>query len=193
MAAETWFDAKDALELGWPRAWQSRCALPPASTSAGSAMRRLNWSRRWRMERDRQHRSETGDDADDPADVARTRPASVRVIRWNPTREAEPILAHSRWLRSASTAAVANAAPDPAAIRAEAIAHARAVVDLCRLAGQPQMAGASSNRTPVSTTSARRFWRQGRGRARNHRRTTRNPAAPRRPAPGARSSPAPSN
>lgn len=31
--------------------------------------------------------------------------------------------------------------PDPAAIRAEAITHARAVVDLCRLAGQPQMAG----------------------------------------------------
>ena len=30
---------------------------------------------------------------------------------------------------------------DPAAIRAEAITHARAVVDLCRLAGQPQMAG----------------------------------------------------
>ena len=33
------------------------------------------------------------------------------------------------------------APPDPAAIRAEAITHARAVVDLCRLAGQPQMAG----------------------------------------------------
>ena len=34
-----------------------------------------------------------------------------------------------------------GAPPDPAAIRAEAIGHARAVVDLCRLAGQPQMAG----------------------------------------------------
>jgi hypothetical protein len=33
------------------------------------------------------------------------------------------------------------AAPDVQAIRAEAIAHARAVIDLCRLAGQPQMAG----------------------------------------------------
>jgi ATP-dependent protease ClpP protease subunit len=40
-----------------------------------------------------------------------------------------------------STVATANTAPDPTAIRAEAIAHARAVVDLCRLAGQPQMAG----------------------------------------------------
>ena len=34
-----------------------------------------------------------------------------------------------------------HAAPDAQAIRAEAIAHARAVIDLCRLAGQPQMAG----------------------------------------------------
>ena len=33
------------------------------------------------------------------------------------------------------------APPDPVAIRAEAITHARAVVDLCHLAGQPQMAG----------------------------------------------------
>jgi hypothetical protein len=40
-----------------------------------------------------------------------------------------------------STVAAANTAPDASAIRAEAIAHARAVVDLCRLAGQPQMAG----------------------------------------------------
>jgi len=31
--------------------------------------------------------------------------------------------------------------PDPAAVRAEALAHARAVIDLCRLAGLPQMAG----------------------------------------------------
>ncbi|WP_161594676.1 head maturation protease, ClpP-related [Marimonas lutisalis] len=37
--------------------------------------------------------------------------------------------------------AAGGAPPDPAAIRAEAITHARTVVDLCRLAGQPQMAG----------------------------------------------------
>jgi ATP-dependent Clp protease, protease subunit len=34
-----------------------------------------------------------------------------------------------------------DAAPDAQAIRAEAIVHARAVIDLCRLAGLPQMAG----------------------------------------------------
>ena len=37
--------------------------------------------------------------------------------------------------------AATNVAPDAGAIRAEAIGHARAVVDLCRLAGQPQIAG----------------------------------------------------
>jgi ATP-dependent Clp protease, protease subunit len=40
-----------------------------------------------------------------------------------------------------STVAAADTALDATAIRAEAIAHARAVIDLCRLAGQPQMAG----------------------------------------------------
>jgi len=40
-----------------------------------------------------------------------------------------------------SSVVVTNTAQDASAIRAEAIAHARAVMDLCRLAGQPQMAG----------------------------------------------------
>jgi hypothetical protein len=40
-----------------------------------------------------------------------------------------------------SSVVVTNTAQDASAIRAEAIAHARAVIDLCRLAGQPQMAG----------------------------------------------------
>jgi ATP-dependent Clp protease, protease subunit len=43
--------------------------------------------------------------------------------------------------KSPSTVAAANTAADASAIRASAMAHARAVVDLCRLAGQPQMAG----------------------------------------------------
>ena len=37
--------------------------------------------------------------------------------------------------------AAADPAADPTAMRAEAMAHARAVVEFCRLAGQPQMAG----------------------------------------------------
>ena len=39
------------------------------------------------------------------------------------------------------TVAVSNGAASAASIRADILAHARAVVDLCRLAGQPQMAG----------------------------------------------------
>ncbi|OJF92785.1 head maturation protease, ClpP-related [Pararhizobium antarcticum] len=39
------------------------------------------------------------------------------------------------------TVAAANGAADAASIRATALNHARVVVDLCRLAGQPQMAG----------------------------------------------------
>ena len=38
-------------------------------------------------------------------------------------------------------AACETTTADTATVRAEAIAHARAVIDLCRLAGQPQMAG----------------------------------------------------
>ncbi len=53
--------------------------------------------------------------------------------------------------------------------------------------------GGSSNRTPVSTTSASPFWRQ---KPRPNPRSppiTRNPAGARQPVPGARSSPAPSS
>jgi ATP-dependent Clp endopeptidase proteolytic subunit ClpP len=42
---------------------------------------------------------------------------------------------------SESSVAAADTAPDATTIRAEAIGHARAVIDLCRLAGQLQMAG----------------------------------------------------
>ena len=38
-------------------------------------------------------------------------------------------------------AACETTTADTATVRAEAIAHARAVIDLCRLAGQPQMVG----------------------------------------------------
>jgi hypothetical protein len=41
----------------------------------------------------------------------------------------------------AETPTPGGSPPDPVAIRAEAIGHARAVIDLCRLAGLPRMAG----------------------------------------------------
>jgi ATP-dependent Clp protease protease subunit len=92
-----------------------------------------------------------------------------------------------------SAAADSGAPPDPAAIRAEAIAHARAVVDLCRLAGQPQMAGrfleqdASLDEVRAALLAAKAEPSP------RSRPITRSPAAARPPAPGARSSPAPSS
>ena len=45
MAAETWFDAADALAQGFADRMSSRCASPRGSTSRASAMRRRSWSR----------------------------------------------------------------------------------------------------------------------------------------------------
>ncbi len=53
--------------------------------------------------------------------------------------------------------------------------------------------GGSSNRTPVSTTCAWPFWRQKPRPNPKSPPITRNPAGPRQPVPGARSSPAPSS
>ena len=67
------------------------------------------------------------------ADAApRSEPARTEVADGDaPPADADP----------ETSDAATNAAPDAGAIRAEAIAHARAVVDLCRLAGLPRMAG----------------------------------------------------
>ncbi len=64
-------------------------------------------------------------------DVSRFRNAPAAVVEAL-TKKAEPE-------RGAPEQEIPTS-PDPAAIRTEAIAYARAVVDLCRLAGQPQMA-----------------------------------------------------
>ena len=124
MAAETWFSAAEALEAGLatqlaePVRIAARFDIarfrnaPPALVDAVEA-------------------SEPEDDAtapdivDDANDVAAPPDAATQPGAHVPD----------------ATAAAASTGPDPASIRAEAIAHARAVVDLCRLAGQPQMAG----------------------------------------------------
>ena len=89
--------------------------------------------------------------------------------------------------------AATNAAPDAGAIRAEAISHARAVIDLCRLAGQPRMAGRFLEQDAASTRCARRSSQPRRKPSPRSRRITRSPAVTRPRAPGARSSPAPSS
>jgi ATP-dependent Clp protease, protease subunit len=120
MAAETWLDAQDALEFGLI----DRIAEPVKLAAS--------------------------------FDVARFRnapPELVEATREPDEPQAQEVLTEG--------VADANTQPDPerpaaeapnqaagdatttnaATVRAEAIAHARAVIDLCRLAGQPQMAG----------------------------------------------------
>ena len=156
MAAETWLDAKDALDLDFI----DRIAEPVKLAASFDVTRFRNAppevveavtetvaaSNGFEGDPDQTTKgrppavpeSDVGNDNITPADTAT--PAEdpsapigqgAGVFDGN-TRPSIP---------SESSVAVANTAPDASAIRAEAIAHARAVIDLCRLAGQPQMAG----------------------------------------------------
>ena len=96
-------------------------------------MRRPHWSRRWSTRsRTAAAEPETVPDGNgletDPvgSDIAEDHPAETAEGHVQPANMPPP---------------ETSPPPDPAAIRADAIAHARAVIDLCRLAGQPQMAG----------------------------------------------------
>jgi ATP-dependent protease ClpP protease subunit len=154
MAAETWFDAKDALDLGLA----TRMAEPVRIAASFDIGRFRN------APPELVEASEPGGvatDADivgDDNDVAEgddpppdDDPASkVPVGNVDPEAPVDDPATPQRDVAGdnipsddsgPSTVAVANTAPDASAIRAEAIAYARAVIDLCRLAGQPQMAG----------------------------------------------------
>jgi ATP-dependent protease ClpP protease subunit len=131
MAAETWFDAEAALEAGLAtrRIEPVRIAAsfdigrfrnaPPVLVDAVAA---AVADPTQEAEPDRVEADEGAEVVFDHAD-----PATAPEPGPEPARPSNPDAA----------------APhiDPAALRAEAIAHARAVIDLCRLAGQPQMAG----------------------------------------------------
>ena len=157
MAAETWFDAKDALELGLA----TRMA-EPVRIAASFDIGRFRNAPPELVEAvagpaDVADGTDTvagdndvaaGDDPppdDDPAskvpagnvaqvasvdDESRSNWQGEGVADANTLPSAEP-----------STSGATETALDASAIRTEAIAHARAVIDLCRLAGQPQMAG----------------------------------------------------
>jgi ATP-dependent Clp endopeptidase proteolytic subunit ClpP len=113
MAAETWLDAKDALALGFI----DRMAEPVKLAAS--------------------------------FDVSRFRNAPPELVTAASEPDA-PETAEPQTEDDAGTSAQpdpeqpADTAPtmtDSASVRAEAIAHARMVIDLCRLAGQPHMAG----------------------------------------------------
>jgi len=149
MATETWFDAADALEAGLA----TRLAEPvriaarfdiglfrnaPPDLVEGEAEPAPQWGDA-SPPNDASGPGRAATDADiveddndgDPAVGAGPQAESTLGVAGRNTRSSG----------AESCVAVANAAPDAGAIRAEAIAHARAVIDLCHLAGQPQMAG----------------------------------------------------
>jgi ATP-dependent protease ClpP protease subunit len=147
MTAETWFDARDALDAGLA----TRIAEPVRMAARFDIARFRNAPPELAeaVEGD-ETGAETvldGNGSEDPAadivgsddDVTpdadpalRSETEGTDVADGNiPPGDADP----------ETGGAATNAAPNPGTIRAEVLAHARAVVDLCRLAGQPQMAG----------------------------------------------------
>ena len=147
MASETWFDASDALAQGFAdrliepvriaanfdigRFRNAPPVLVDAIADAGETGPDGNGSEDAAFDG-----VEVGDDVHGTADPVPEPDSSAQrdVADANipPPDDGSPV---------AATKAAPGTALDADAIRAKAIAHARAVVDLCRLAGQPKMAG----------------------------------------------------
>lgn len=133
MAAETWFDAKDALDLGLA----SRIA-EPVRIAARFDIACFRNAPPALIEADEpetvpDRNGSVGDpvvsglEKDDIADDAGV--------------DDEPESSEGHVKPANMPPPASDAPPNPVAIRADAIAHARAVIDLCRLAHLPQMAG----------------------------------------------------
>ncbi|MCM2563800.1 Clp protease ClpP [Lutimaribacter sp. EGI FJ00015] len=131
MAAETWFSAVEALDAGLA----TQLAEPVRIAASFDIGRFRNAPPELveAVEIVEPESAETRPDiVEDANDVA---PA--------PDPAPQPAADDPGGDETGAEAATASIKPtsDPTAIRAEAIAHARAVVDLCRLAALPQMAG----------------------------------------------------
>ena len=120
MAEETWLDAKDARALGFI----DRIAEPVKLAASFDVVRFRNAP------------PEVVEAASEPDEPVATEPQTEGVADVNTLPDPEHPAAETPTM-----AAVEATMADTATVRAEAIAHARAVIDLCRLAGQPQMAG----------------------------------------------------
>jgi ATP-dependent Clp endopeptidase proteolytic subunit ClpP len=142
MAAETWLDAKDALDIGFI----DRIA-EPVKLAASFDVARFRNAPPELAEAAGERDDHSNGDADD-GDLCHVKPLTGEAASNAVTLSGEdgagsgvPVGNTRPSSLSESSVAVANTAPEAIAIRTEAIAHARAVIDLCRLAGQPQMAG----------------------------------------------------
>jgi len=149
MAAETWLDATEALALGFADrlAEPVRIAAsfdigrfrnaPPALIEAVEAEA---------VEAEAEDGTETVPDGNGSDGDAAARPVGPQDPAGDTSADdrsddTEGHVVSGNMPPPPPPAPPDPASPDPAAIRAEAMAHARAVIDLCRLAGQPQMAG----------------------------------------------------
>jgi ATP-dependent protease ClpP protease subunit len=129
MAAETWLDAQEALALGLI----DRIAEPVKLAASFDIARFRNAPA--------ELTTAVSETSEEPLEVATDDPTPE-----TPDADAGPDAGQTSVEPAPAPApiratAAPNPAPDAIAIRAEAIAHARVVIDLCRLAGQPQMAG----------------------------------------------------
>jgi hypothetical protein len=151
MTAETWFDAQDALAAGLA----TRMAEPVRIAASFDIGRFRNAPPSLieavaetvgapdGFEGDPDHTVEATPPAVPEHDVGKD---NITTPAEDPSAplEQEPGVSDGNTRPAVpfeSSVAVDNTAQEAVAIRAEAIAHARAVIDLCRLAGQPQMAG----------------------------------------------------
>jgi hypothetical protein len=134
MAAETWLDATEALALGFA----DRLAEPVRIAASFDVGRFRNAPTALAEI----VATAVGDDgADEPDQEAETGAAAEGDADTEGSADAPDADGDADLALSEASLSPADPPPDPAAIRAAAMAHARAVVDLCRLAGQPQMAG----------------------------------------------------
>ena len=147
MAAETWLDAKDALDLGFA----DRIA-EPVRIAARFDVGRFRNAPPVLVEG-------AGEEAEDEASGTAEADVDPAPAESASDDDGKGVAGNDDLVNDDRSAAEPDPPPDPgkqplvadaagavfvvdaANIRAEAMAHARAVVDLCRLAGQPQMAG----------------------------------------------------
>ncbi len=150
MAAETWLDAKDALDLGFA----DRIAEPVRIAARFDVGRFRNAppvlaevvvdADEANPEHNAVADADDEDEDEDEDEETASGPATGNETLGAPeTFGADTVLPTDAAPAPEAdcTVAAANDAANAANIRAEALTHARAVVDLCRLAGQPQMAG----------------------------------------------------
>lgn len=121
MAAETWLDAAEAVSLGFA----DRVA-EPVRIAARFDIGRFRNAPPALVEA--VSSADDGDeDSDQEPDDAMGEAAAETDVDGDDSSDPDPPYEEA-------------SPPDAATIRAEALAHARAVVDLCRIAGQPQLA-----------------------------------------------------